>query len=135
MMILADFNVSKLLNNDEKKVSKKIGGTIFFNAPEMASDNIKDPYPLDIWALGVTLYCLTYLKLPFNSHEDNVFELLEEILDAKINFLDEEREISSELKTLMSSMMEKDPTKRITAKNLKEDKWLNKERPILVNQL
>ena len=38
------------------------------------------------------------------------------------------REISEELKILILKMLEKDPSIRITCKDLKNDQWINKNR-------
>lgn len=49
-------------------------GTYMFLPPESCSFEV-DRYSLkkaDIWALGITLYCLTFNKLPFESGETEI---------------------------------------------------------------
>ncbi len=83
IIILADFNVSVLL--DDKNGVNNSTGTLYFNAPEICSDE-QDPNavkgkPLDIWALGVTTYLLAFNKLPFvGDNSLDVSGLLEKIL-------------------------------------------------------
>ena len=72
---LADFGVSQLFENGNDKVSKT-EGTYHFMAPEccdrisifynlLASVDSFSGRALDVWALGVTLYCMIYNNLPF----------------------------------------------------------------------
>lgn len=124
----------------EKCKDKKIDnlqGTMYFYAPETCGNNNKedhfDAYPLDIWALGITVFALTFLQLPFTSDNNNYFDLIEKISKAELKF-PTERGISQELKNLIMGMLEKDPTKRITCKDLMKNEWLNKGRESLVRK-
>ena len=47
----------------------------------------------DIWALGVTLYCMTYNKMPF-SLDGTDLDVMDAICNEKIKYPDEEREAS-----------------------------------------
>ncbi|EDO14399.1 hypothetical protein Kpol_185p2 [Vanderwaltozyma polyspora DSM 70294] len=98
----------------------KIVGTPAFIAPELCysedltfQDNIDDGFQLDIWALGVTLYCLLYNDLPF--YGDNEFEtynkISSETLHHKLNgnYLND---------LVIGKILEKDPSKRIKIEEL-----------------
>lgn len=75
---LADFGVSQLFDENNDKISKT-EGTYHFMAPECCDRKNQDNENefvlaevesfsgklVDIWALGVTLYCMTYNLLPF----------------------------------------------------------------------
>jgi len=50
----------------------------------------------DIWALGITLYCMTYNKMPFET-QGSSFDMMEKICSHRLTF-NEEREVSHELK-------------------------------------
>ena len=80
---ISDFGVSLIMENnanDDKELSK-IMGTPAFYAPELCQfvnnrysmitnenhegNKIKIDYMIDIWSLGVTLYCMMFNNLPF----------------------------------------------------------------------
>lgn len=60
---LGDFGCAKLMVNDS---CSTIIGTPLYMAPEMLCGTQYDE-KIDIWALGVVLYELIELRLPFNS--------------------------------------------------------------------
>lgn len=75
---------------------------------------------IDIWALGVTLYCFVYGRCPFIA--DTEFELFNMIPRKKPEYFDSVpgREfVCPELKDLLSRLLEKDVGKRITLKEVK----------------
>ena len=73
--------------------------------------------PIDIWALGITLYILAYKKFPFESKDNNILELYEKIANNNVEFPERPRR-SPLLKCLIRKCLEKDPNKRITAESL-----------------
>jgi [calcium/calmodulin-dependent protein kinase] kinase len=65
----------------------KTVGTPAFYAPELCKlDDDGDPFPvskqIDVWALGVTLYCLIYGRVPF--HSTSEFHLMKTIVDEEV---------------------------------------------------
>lgn len=113
----------------ENKIDS-VEGTMYFYAPETCTDKSDenfDAFPLDIWALGVTSYCLTFLELPFNSSNNDFEDLLFQIKNAEISF-PFSRNISSGLKNIINSMLIKDPKNRITIQEIINDKWINEGR-------
>ena len=77
---------------------------------------------VDVWALGVTLFCMLYNKLPFYDQMD--YLLFEKIHKEELK-IPEDRQISPGLRSLMLSMLEKDPAKRATTESLRKNEWLN----------
>ena len=69
--------------------------------------------PLDIWALGVTIYIMAYLKFPFDT-DQGILELYNLIKNEKVKFPDIPF-YSKKLKYLIEKCLEKDPNKRKTA--------------------
>jgi serine/threonine protein kinase len=65
--ILADFGKAKQLANDEDDVTTSIEGTQIFLSPECCDFNstTHSMKKADVWALGLTFYCLAFNKLPF----------------------------------------------------------------------
>jgi len=126
---LTDFNVSSMIEGVDR--FKTTAGTMYFYAPEECFGDGESfaGKPLDIWALGVTLYIMIYRKLPFYpKNEGNMIELLDIISEGKFEFDDKRRVVSNELKELILMMLERDPTKRATIVSLKLNKWINNNR-------
>jgi [calcium/calmodulin-dependent protein kinase] kinase len=98
-------------------------GTYYFFAPELCNPDVTEysGCAADIWALGVTLYCLVYNKLP--TEDKPTFEIMEDILNNEIVLGN--RKISDGLKGLIMSCLEKDPVKRIKLKALLNHQWIN----------
>jgi len=76
---LADFGSAKEfpVGNDMMKGSV---GTYYFFAPELCDPDVKEysACAADIWALGVSLFCMVYNKLPYE--EKPSWELMDDIL-------------------------------------------------------
>lgn len=74
-----DHSESDYQENDEAIELAKTVGTPAFYAPELCRTDVDEDAPLidggiDVWALGVTLYCLIYGRVPF--HDTNTFTLM-----------------------------------------------------------
>ena len=116
---LGDFGLSFYIDDayklqEESKIYKNYApyGTPNYIAPELFIDRVFD-YSNDIWSLGVLLYELRTLKLP---HKCKTFEELKSFLSDttnKIEFSD-----ISFIDILISKMLQKDVSKRITIEEL-----------------
>ncbi|KAI9727103.1 MAG: hypothetical protein M1828_007304 [Chrysothrix sp. TS-e1954] len=137
----------------------KTVGTPAFYAPEMCSLDFSGEAEavtpqIDVWALGITLYCLVYGRVPFIA--ENQFVLMRHIADDKIFYshkrlkavdkyavissphgplFPEKRdhrlptdlvydEIDDELHDLMKRLLIKEPKKRIKIKEVKHHPWV-----------
>lgn len=95
---ISDFGVSYASNldndtNDELELAKTAGTPAFF-APELCTTTAPDggprppiTYKIDVWAFGVTLFCLVFGKLPFSA--ENEYELFDVISSDPLVFPDE----------------------------------------------
>lgn len=100
-----------------KKYIDDISGTINYLSPELIRGQmIKE---LDEWACGVLMYYLLVGHPPFDGKtEDEIFDA---IMEQKLNLdIDELKNVSDECKDLISQLLERDITKRITAKKALE---------------
>ena len=139
---ITDFNVSTILENvKEDNIGKKICSADHFRPPEGCieifkdnnsdennkSEEVKDfkGKPIDIWALGVTAYILAYNKFPFQSENDNVWELYEKISKAQYEIPEEPYRCKT-IKKIIKNCLEKDPDKRITIEELSNFKFIDK---------
>ena len=161
---ITDFNVSSILSNiNDDNIGKKICSSDHFRPPESCknmiqkeqnknegeenNDNGEDKdisdlqgKPIDIWALGVTLYILCYKKFPFDSENNNIFELYEKIYNCKYDFPLKPKRWPI-IKCLIRKCLEKDPNKRITAESLmkrfnrnNEEHFFKNHKPIIITK-
>jgi calcium-dependent protein kinase len=77
----------------------------------------------DIWSIGVMLYVMLSGKPPFAGKNDDA--IIEKVKVGSYTFPEREwAKITSEAKDLISRMMEKDPTKRLSAKDALKHDWI-----------
>jgi NIMA (never in mitosis gene a)-related kinase len=110
---LADFGLAKLLpsKNDEFEHINSTQGSLYYLSPEEAGNNPYS-YPIDIWSLGVVLYELMTLKLPFYISSSYSKSVYKQIIEDDFEPIDENYSI--ELREIVSQMLVKEPDERIT---------------------
>ncbi|KAJ7427793.1 Calcium/calmodulin-dependent protein kinase kinase 1 [Willisornis vidua] len=121
---IADFGVSNQFEGNDAQLSST-AGTPAFMAPEAISQTGKSfsGKALDVWAMGITLYCFVYGKCPFI--DEYILGLHNRIKTKPVEF-PEEAQITDELKELMLRMLDKNPETRITVPEIKEHPWLTR---------
>lgn len=102
----------EILKNDHLKITKLLP---------------KIDYKIDIWALGVTLYCLLFGKVPFNAESE--FELFLVIVNQQLEFPSDRNAFNSPsevnetefdlAKDLLSKLLDKNKESRIEIKDIK----------------
>ena len=99
-----DFGKARQLKNEEEDLTTSIQGTYTFLPPECCSfeTDIYSMKKADIWALGMTLYCMTFNRFPF-SLGNTEMQLMENICNHELTF--EDREISTELKLFFEEIL------------------------------
>ena len=143
-------------NLDEAIELAKTVGTPAFYAPELCDSDLFDQEKtperpqitgqIDVWALGVTLYAMTFGRLPF--FDDNAYKMFELIAKEEV-FIPRRRlkgvitpndtaqskgkraydvaeyeEVDGELRDLLKRLLHKQPSKRITLREVKHHPWV-----------
>ena len=134
---IADFSVSCSYASFEPEnlVKFPFVGTGKFMPPEIiakANMKIKEAEKIDIYSLGVTLYCLFYGKYPYKLHEVQGKEydkILQQIKKEELEF-PKERKISNLFKDFLEKSLEKDYKKRINISEALNHPWIKASKAI-----
>ena len=119
---LIDYGLSNQMKDSQ--ALKTACGSPNYAAPEVISGRAYSGCEADIWSLGVILFAMVCGTLPFD--DDSMSLLFQKIKDGKYympNF------ISDEVKDLINRMLQPNPVKRITMKEIKEHPWYLKDLP------
>ncbi|XP_039526736.1 calcium/calmodulin-dependent protein kinase kinase 1b isoform X2 [Pimephales promelas] len=119
---IADFGVSNEFEGSDALLSNS-AGTPAFMAPETLTDRDLrfSGKALDIWAMGVTLFCFVFGKCPFQ--DEYILGLHGKIKTMAVEFPDKPV-ISDGLKNLITRMLDKSPETRITLPEIKLHPWV-----------
>jgi [calcium/calmodulin-dependent protein kinase] kinase len=148
--------------DNDLELAKTVGTPAFF-APELCATDLHDAAPgkqlrvseqIDVWSLGVTLYCLIYARLPFLAEDEwQMFKKIanedvyipdrrlrpvdpatkpsEKSLYTRVNkppYRDDDEltyeDIEPELQDLLKKMLTKNPEKRIRLRDVKRHPWV-----------
>lgn len=124
LLKIADFGVSFILNEETcpnaDGVIGRSQGTPAFTAPETGNKSFS-AYPIDVWAMGVTLYMMITGICPFAGN--GIFDTYEKI---KNEHPPMPTNVSDELKDFLERILRKDPTKRIDLKEAMVHDWITK---------
>jgi serine/threonine protein kinase len=93
-------------------------GTPAYIAPEILKDK-GYTFSVDIWSAGVVLFAMLYGTVPFKAN--NMEELHKLIVKGKYALKDD---ISIEARNLLRGLLEVNPEKRLTIKQIYRHKWL-----------
>ncbi|KAJ4302979.1 hypothetical protein N0V90_001870 [Kalmusia sp. IMI 367209] len=117
---IVDFGVSEMFDKQDQMKTAKSAGSPAFMPPELcvARHGEVDGKAVDIWSMGVTLFCLLFGRIPFERH--GMIELYQAIRMDQPEYDD----CDENLKDLLSNLLEKDPRKRITMEQIREHPWV-----------
>ncbi|KAL2144332.1 hypothetical protein VTI28DRAFT_9240 [Corynascus sepedonium] len=148
--------------DDDLELAKTVGTPAFF-APELCATDLYDAPPgkqpkvteqIDVWSLGVTLYCLIYARLPFLAEDE--WQMFKKIANEEVYIPDRRlrpvdpatkpsekslytrlnkppyrnddelvyEDIEPELQDLLRQMLTKNPEKRIRLRDVKRHPWV-----------
>lgn len=126
---LADFGLSKqLMEKPEGRAYLKasLSGTPAYCAPERLSEHTESK-AVDIWSIGCIAYFLLFGVPPFYSEKEDEDEHDNEVIDSVIEGIvkfRENRQVSDQARDLILRLLDKDPTRRITAEDALLHPWI-----------
>ncbi|KAI8145729.1 kinase-like domain-containing protein [Fennellomyces sp. T-0311] len=113
---LALYAVTGSMHDDDDEVA---GGSLAYSSPEQVLSRTPVRTTMsDMWSLGVLLYTLVNGRLPFQDNYDP--RLQQKILGGQVDLSDE---LSGDLRTLLSSLLQVDPAKRYTIQQVLQSAW------------
>ncbi|KAF9392231.1 Serine/threonine-protein kinase Nek2 [Podila verticillata] len=110
---LGDFGLSRTLNNPQKAFAQTYVGTPYYMSPELISSSHYDARS-DIWSLGCVVFEMCALQPPFLA--DTLPQLTAKIKLGSVRALPSS--YSPELNQIIREMLQVDPRKRPTTKEL-----------------
>ncbi|KAI0392452.1 kinase-like protein [Xylariaceae sp. FL0594] len=146
--------------DDDLELAKTVGTPAFF-APELCYTDLEHERPkiseqIDVWSLGVTLYCLIYARIPFMAEDE--FAMFHKIAKEEV-YIPAKRlrpvdphhsplstsfhkrvnsepyrddsdpsyeDVDEDLRDLLQKMLTKNPEKRIRLRDVKRHPWVVK---------
>lgn len=121
---LTDFGWSNFYSSEAPTPRFTTCGTLEYLPPEMVQEKGHDT-SADIWCLGILLYEMLVGMTPFKSSLRE--QMLANISTSKPKFPLSTPQLA---KDLISKMLEKEPSKRLTASQIKEHAWIKEHNPI-----
>ncbi|OGH55571.1 MAG: hypothetical protein A3G34_00650 [Candidatus Lindowbacteria bacterium RIFCSPLOWO2_12_FULL_62_27] len=110
MVKILDFGISKIASPSQLTMPDEFVGTPYYVCPEMLHGREATPQA-DVYSLGVVLYELLSLTLPFDYDSiDALYSAIKEKIPARITAI--RRELPRDLDVIVQTAMEKDPEHR-----------------------
>ena len=124
---LVDFGLGRFYNINSKV--ETACGSPCYAPPEMLSKFKYEPIKADIWSLGIVLYAMLAGFLPFD--DENTDNLYKKIIEGRFVI---PNWVSDDGKDILSRIINKDPEKRLTIKEIKKHAWFVKHLEIMKNE-
>ena len=109
---IADFGLSQKMEDTTGRVWR-FGGSLPFLAPEILKRESYNPFPADVWSLGVTIYLLVTGNLPWPSKKD----LTESIVKGEYTIPET---VSPDLADVIRACLKVNPDERLTMNEIVE---------------
>ena len=120
---IADFGVCHVFEDEDEHHLEKVAGSPAFLAPEVVSEKSFKGWPVDIWALGCTLWMMLHGAPPWI--DEVVYDLYEKIRTEPLVFPDDSvAHTIPELKDLLIHVLDKNPSTRLTLDDLMDHPWV-----------
>jgi len=113
-LVLIDFGMATHLDTDEYLT--RLCGSPHYVSPELVARHYR--FSVDIWAVGVVMYLMTYGRYPFEGSDRN--SIMKKVAWQTPQFGDGP---SAQLLDLLKGLLNKDPAKRLTAIQAMNHPW------------
>ncbi|KAH9848075.1 Pkinase-domain-containing protein [Lenzites betulinus] len=130
-IMIADFGLSRVMDDEKFQMLTEICGTPGYMAPEIFKKTGHGK-PVDVWAMGVITYFLLCGYTPFD--RDTQQQEMEAICAGDYHFEPEEywANVSETAKDFVRTCLTIDPTSRPTAAEALQHRWLASDEPHFV---
>lgn len=127
-LLIADFGLSRVVDDEKITVLSTTCGTPGYMAPEIFKKTGHGK-PVDMWAIGVITYFLLCGYTPFD--RDTAMEEMQAIINADYRFEPTQywEEVSEQAKDFINKLLTIDPAQRLTAKQALQHPWLQSAAP------
>ena len=115
---IVDFGLSNIYPNNE--LLKTACGSQCYAAPEMINGELYKGLGADIWSSGIVLYAMLCGYLPFEDADNEM--LYKKITNGKFKI---PKFLSENCKDLLHKILNVDPEKRYTIRQIKKHPWFN----------
>ena len=128
-LLIADFGLSRIIDEESFHVLTTTCGTPGYMAPEIFKKSGHGK-PVDVWALGVITYFLLCGYTPFD--RDSSVEEMQAIMAGDYSFDPPEywEDVSEKAKDFIRGCLTVDPKLRLTANQCLVHPWLSLEEPM-----
>jgi serine/threonine protein kinase len=128
---LVDFGLAKKFNVEEILRTTTCCGSPQYAAPELVlkeSDGDYAAFPVDVWSLGITIYCSSSGYLPFSGA--TFIDLAQSVTGKQASysfscFQGKPESFPVRVKECLQGMLEKNPNTRLTVEDVEQHKALN----------
>ncbi|KAI8870352.1 Pkinase-domain-containing protein, partial [Ramicandelaber brevisporus] len=125
---LTDFGVSDVFRmgwETEAHLSRGICGSEPYIAPEVFTNKPYDARCVDVWACGIVLYAMYMRGVPFRSatNSDPVYMKYLDTRNRPTGYDGFRKIPSTGARSLLTRMLNPDPSKRITVEEISRDAW------------
>lgn len=97
-------------------------GTTSYSAPEVLKHTPYDPYPSDIWSMGITLFIMLNQTYPFDRHDKEAM-MRKQMLKQYAFQGDIDAKLTTEVKGLVALMLEPSPPNRPSIMAVCQHAW------------
>ena len=119
---VVDFGVSEMFDKGSEMMTSKSTGSPAFTPPELCvpKHGKVSGKAVDIWSMGISLYCLRFGRLPFE--HAGIFDLFEAIRNDEPQLSSDPEE--SQFNDLMRKILNKSPQSRINMREIRTHPWV-----------